>query len=46
MGIAPAPQFPERAPHMYEMKAAGNMEGPWLAIGASAGPTPRTKARC
>jgi len=26
MGIAPAPQFPERAPHMYEMKAAGNME--------------------
>lgn len=26
MGIAPAPQFPERAPQMYEMKGAGNME--------------------
>lgn len=26
MGIAPAPQFPERAPQAYEMKGAGNME--------------------
>jgi hypothetical protein len=26
MGIAPAPQFPERAPHAYEVKAAGNMD--------------------
>lgn len=24
MGIAPAPQFPERSPNMYEMKMAGN----------------------
>ncbi|CAB4128916.1 hypothetical protein UFOVP111_106 [uncultured Caudovirales phage] len=26
MGIAPAPQFPERAPQAYELKGAGNME--------------------
>jgi hypothetical protein len=26
MGIAPEPQFPERAPQMYEMKGAGNAE--------------------
>jgi hypothetical protein len=26
MGIAPAPQFPERAPQSYEMKASGNEE--------------------
>lgn len=26
MGIAPNPQFPERAPQMYEMKAAGNAD--------------------
>ena len=26
MGIAPAPQFPERAPQTYELKAAGNVE--------------------
>ena len=26
MGIAPQPQFPERAPQMYEMKGAGNPE--------------------
>ena len=26
MGIAPAPQFPERAPQAYEMKGTGNME--------------------
>ena len=26
MGIAPAPQFPERAPQMYEMKGAENDE--------------------
>jgi hypothetical protein len=26
MGIAPAPQFPERAPQAYEIKGAGNME--------------------
>jgi hypothetical protein len=24
MGISPAPQFPERAPHVYELKEAGN----------------------
>jgi hypothetical protein len=26
MGLSPAPQFPERAPQAYDMKAAGNME--------------------
>jgi len=26
MGISPAPQFPERAPHTYEMKMAENDE--------------------
>ena len=26
MGLAPAPQFPERAPQAYELKGAGNME--------------------
>jgi len=26
MGIAPQPQFPERAPQMYEMKMSGNPE--------------------
>ena len=26
MGIAPAPQFPERAPQIYERKMAGNEE--------------------
>lgn len=26
MGIAPAPQFPEKAPQAYEMKMAGNAE--------------------
>ena len=26
MGIAPQPQFPERAPQSYEMKGAGNPE--------------------
>lgn len=26
MGLAPAPQFPERAPQAYELKAAGNAD--------------------
>jgi hypothetical protein len=26
MGIGPAPQFPERAPQSYDIKAAGNLE--------------------
>lgn len=26
MGIAPAPQFPERAPQAYELKGAGNSD--------------------
>jgi hypothetical protein len=26
MGIAPTPQFPERAPQSYEMKMSGNVE--------------------
>jgi hypothetical protein len=26
MGLSPQPQFPERAPQMYEMKGSGNLE--------------------